>query len=167
MTSMSMGSLVNNNRSTHDGEAIAGCRALHDVCIMLRMKTTPMGRPRAKGPVKRPLNVTLDSRVIDGLRGFGDGNVSAGLALAVKQARLTYDGKSVALPDVDDALARGRETGTTTRKKVGRPIRGPERRVRTTIQIYAATFDHLRKFGEGVVARGIERAAVFVGAVVL
>lgn len=36
-----------------------------------------LGRPSSDGPVKRPFNVMLDSRVADGLRAYGDGNLSA------------------------------------------------------------------------------------------
>jgi hypothetical protein len=48
-----------------------------------------MGRPPTGGPVKRSINVMLDLRVAEGLRAYGQGNMSVGTALAAEKAGKT------------------------------------------------------------------------------
>jgi hypothetical protein len=125
-----------------------------------------LGRPPTGGPLKRPVNVMLDSRVAEGLRAYGDGNLSAGVALAAeKAAQLSAAKVSLALPDVRRVLAappKGRVK--VAQRDAGRPVIGLAPRVRTNLQMYPELVEQLRLFGEGNVSRGIERAAVIVRA---
>jgi len=137
-----------------------------------------LGRPPTNRPLKRPVNVMLDPRVAEGLRAYGAGNLSGGVALAAQNAGERVGAKR-ALPDVRAAMAgeprtlEPRTDGKSTRKPdglgagrpLGRPLVGVAPRVRTTIQLYPAVVEQLRFFGDGVVAQGIERAAVLVRAV--
>jgi hypothetical protein len=125
------------------------------------MPTKRMGRPPTGGPLKRPINVMLDLRVAEGLRAYGHGNMSVGVALAAEKAAKTSAAKaSAALPDVRPALS-----APVTRRKSGRPFVGVVPRVRTNLQMYPELVEQLLGFGEGNVSRGIERAAVRARAV--
>jgi len=128
-----------------------------------------MGRPPTGGPLKRPINVVLDLREAEGLRACGHGNMSVGVALAAEEAGKPGAAKaSAALPDVRVVLAapiKGVAKGDL--RKAGRPFVGVIPRVRTNLQVYPELVEQLLVFGEGNVSRGIERAAVFAGAVSL
>jgi hypothetical protein len=139
-----------------------------------------MGRPPTDGPIKRPFNVMLDPRVAEGLRAYGDDNLSIGVALAAAKAA-ERAGMRGALPDVRTAMsgvpskprAKTKGKGKTKIKAaadasgrgVGRPVVGIAPRVRTNLHLYPAVVEQLRIFGDGVVAQGIERAAILVRAV--
>ena len=134
---------------------------------MKKVLNTPkrMGRPPTGGPLKRPINVMLDSRVAEGLRVYGDDNLSKGVELAAKNAFRADKAELAALPDVRVPLAEGRKPpGNRKTKKSGRPVAGLSHRVRTTIQMYPELVEELRTFGDGIVSRGIERAALLSGA---
>ena len=136
------------------------------------------GRPPTDGPIKQPISVTLDSRVAEGLRKYGDNNLSNGVGLAVAEAT-DRAGLAAALPDVRAVLAapapkaKTKLKGKTKSKRgekaasrpLGRPIVGLAPRVRTNIQLYPQVVEQLRILGDGVVSAGIERAAVLVRAV--
>jgi hypothetical protein len=127
-----------------------------------------MGRPPTGGPVKRPINVMLDLRVAEGLRAYGHGNMSVGVALASEKAGKTIAARaSAALPDVRGAFAAPIKGALAKgdRRKARRPFVGVTPRVRTNLQMYAELVERLLVFGEGNVSRGIERAAVLARAV--
>ena len=62
-----------------------------------------MGRPPTDGPIKRPFNVMLDPRVAEGLRAYGDDNLSIGVALAAAKAaeRRSHGGRAAGCADGD------------------------------------------------------------------
>jgi uncharacterized protein (DUF4415 family) len=140
------------------------------------------GRPPTDGPIKRPFNVMLDPRVAEGLRAYGDDNLSIGVALAAAKAA-ERAGMGGALPDVRTAMSgapskpraktKTKGKGKTKTKAaadasgrgVGRPVVGIAPRIRTNLHLYPAVVEQLRIFGDGVVAQGIERAAILVRAV--
>ena len=126
----------------------------------------------------------LDPRVAEGLRAYGDDNLSIGVALAAAKAA-ERAGMAGALPDVRPAMSgappkpkakiktKGKGKGKTKTKAaadasgrgVGRPVVGIAPRIRTNLHLYPAVVEQLRIFGDGVVAQGIERAAILVRAV--
>ena len=133
-----------------------------------------MGRPPTDGPIKRPFNVMLDPRVAEGLRAYGDDNLSIGVALAAAKAAARA-GMGGALPDVRTAMSgapskpraktKTKAAADASGRGVGRPVVGIAPRVRTNLHLYPAVVEQLRIFGDGVVAQGIERAAILVRAV--
>ena len=122
----------------------------------------------------------LDPRVAEGLRAYGDDNLSIGVALAAAKAA-ERAGMGGALPDVRPAMSgappkaktKTKGKGKTKTKAaadasgrgVGRPVVGIAPRIRTNLHLYPAVVEQLRIFGDGVVAQGIERAAILVRAV--
>ena len=136
------------------------------------MKTTTrnvkrMGRPPTGRPTKRPVSVMLDVHVAEALRGYGDGNLSAGVALAAAKARRASGAKRPRpLPEVraGTSSAPGASEDAENRS-VGRPLFGSQPRKRANVQMYPALFEELRVFGDGNVSRGIERAAILARAV--
>jgi hypothetical protein len=115
----------------------------------------------------------LDPRVADGLRAYGDDNLSAGVALAAAEAaeRVGPKERKRALPDVREAMAAAPPNPDHIAKgsgrSLGRPLVGISPRVRTNLQLFPAVVEQLRIFGDGVVSQGIERAAILVRAVYL
>lgn len=131
-----------------------------------------LGRPPTGRPVKRPINVMLDERIAEGLRVYGDDNLSVGVARAAAAAAERGGAAPLtALPDVRRVMA-GPGVGIKVRSKIkergsvrGRPLVGVRPRVRTNLHLYPELVEQLRVFGDGVVSRGIERAALLVRAV--
>ena len=139
-----------------------------------------MGRPPSASPIKQPFSVSLDSRVVEGLRKYGGDNLSKGVGKAVGVVA-ERTGCSAALPDVRPALAgpvraangkakatkkyAGGRVAKTKSRPLGRPVVGIARRVRTNVHLYPTDIEQLRILGGGVVSEGIERAAVWVRAV--
>jgi uncharacterized protein (DUF4415 family) len=127
-----------------------------------------MGRPPTGRPIKRPINVMLDERIADALRTYGDDNLSAGVArAAAAAAERGGTAPPTALPDVREAMAGSGAQAKSSAKASGRgrPLAGVRPRVRTNLHLYPELVEQLRAFGDGVVSRGIERAALFVRAV--
>jgi hypothetical protein len=135
-----------------------------------------VGRPPTGRPIKRPINVMFDERVAEGLRAYGDDNLSVGVArAAAATAERAGSAPLKALPDLRDGVAgAGAQAKATTKKKgkskpdrrgPGRPVIGEEPRIRKNVHLYPEMVEQLRMLGDGIVSLGIERAALFVRAV--
>ena len=131
-----------------------------------------LGRPRTGRPIKRPINVMLDQRVAEGLRAYGDDNLSLGVARAATAAAERAGTAPLrALPDLRDAMAdhraqsKARTKGKSKPDRRGRPVIGEEPRVRKNVHLYPELVEQLRILGDGIVSLGIERSALFVRAV--
>jgi hypothetical protein len=116
----------------------------------------------------------LDERVAEGLRAYGDDNLSVGVArAAAAAAERSGIAPLKALPDVRDAMsgpgvhakARTKVERRTKAGRRGRPVVGLDPRVRKNVHLYPELVEQLRVFGDGIVSLGIERAALFVRAV--
>jgi hypothetical protein len=116
----------------------------------------------------------LDERVAEGLRAYGDDNLSVGVARAAAAAAERAGTVPLkALPDLRDARAgpraqakaRTKEKGKSKPDRRGRPVIGEEPRVRKNVHLYPELVEQLRILGDGIVSLGIERSALFVRAV--
>jgi hypothetical protein len=109
----------------------------------------------------------LDMRVAEALRAYGDGNLSAGVALAAAKARRVSGARRPRpLPEVRvGASSAPGASEDAENRGVGRPLFGSQPRKRANVQMYPALFEELRVFGDGNVSRGIERAAILARAV--